>query len=159
MALAQIDKEDRPRIGQLANKVKEALETLYLERKGFLDQEELEHKLQTEKIDVTLPGRGKKLGHLHPLTQTLMEIEEIFLTMGFIPMQGPEVETEYYNFDALNFPLDHPSRDEQDTFYTDIETDGPAVVLRCHTSSVQVRTMENSFSPHKSNISRASLSQ
>jgi len=146
-ALSQIEKEDRPRIGQLANKVKENLEALYLERKTFLDQQELERKLQTEKIDVTLPGRAKKLGHIHPLTQTLNEIEQIFLSMGFTPMLGPEVETEYYNFDALNFPPDHPSRDEQDTFYTNIDRAGPAVVLRCHTSSVQVRTMETCAPP------------
>jgi phenylalanyl-tRNA synthetase alpha chain len=143
-SLAQVDKQDRPRLGQSANSTKEKLESLYQERKTFLDSQELAEKLKTEKIDITLPARGKKLGHLHPLTQILSEIENIFLTMGFTPVEGPEVETEYYNFDALNFPPDHPSRDEQDTFYT---STGKNVVLRCHTSSVQARAMENSTPP------------
>jgi phenylalanyl-tRNA synthetase alpha chain len=142
-SLSQIDKEDRPRLGQSANTTKEKLETLYLERKKVLDSQELKEKLKTEKIDVSVPARGKKLGHLHPITQILNEIENIFLTLGFAPFTGPEVETEYYNFDALNFPYDHPSRDEQDTCYTDA---GQSVVLRCHTSSVQVRAMEK-FKP------------
>ncbi len=142
-SLPQLSKEDRPRLGQFANTVKQKIELLYLERKKTLDGQELEEKLKTEKIDITLPGRGKKLGHLHPLTQILTEIENIFLTMGFTPVEGPEVETEYYNFDALNFPPDHPSRDEQDTFYTNL---GSNIVLRCHTSSVQARAMEK-FKP------------
>jgi len=92
--LAQIDKQNRPRLGQLANNTKEKLETLYSEHKKFLDTQELQEKLKTEKIDITLPAHGKKLGHLHPLTQILIEIENIFLTMGFTPFEGPEVETE-----------------------------------------------------------------
>ena len=142
-SLSQIDKQDRPRLGQSANNTKEKLESLYLERKRLLDSEELKEKLKTEKIDVSLPARGAKLGHQHPLTKILTEIESIFLTMGFTPVEGPEVETEYYNFDALNFPPSHPSRDEQDTFYTNT---GQSVVLRCHTSSVQARAMEK-FQP------------
>jgi len=145
--LGQIDKDRRAAIGQVANQIKSELENVYGERKASLEQSDLEHRLKTEKIDVTLPGRGKKLGHMHPLSETLQEIEQIFLTMGFLPFEGPEVETEYYNFDALNFPPEHPSRDEQDTFYTNIETTGPAVVLRCHTSSAQVRAMQKLSPP------------
>ncbi len=142
--LSQIDKQDRPRLGQSANSTKEKLESLYIERKSFLDAKELKEKLKTEKIDVTLPARGKPIGHLHPLTQILSEIESIFLTMGFSPFEGPEVETEYYNFDALNFPPGHPSRDEHDTFYTDVDS---SIILRTHMSNMQVRIMENSTTP------------
>ncbi len=143
-SLAQIDKQERPRLGQLANTVKEKLESLYTERKKILDTQELEEKLQSEKIDITLPGRGRKIGHIHPLTQVLKEIEDIFLTMGFTPFAGPEVESEHYNFDALNFPPNHPSRDEQDTFYTDVNA---STILRTHMSNMQVRIMEKGTPP------------
>ena len=142
--LGQLEKERRAIAGQLANAYKVQLESIYTERKTSLEQKDLEHKLKTEKIDVTLPGRSKTLGHIHPLSQTLAEIKEIFLTMGFPSVEGPEVESEYYNFDALNFLPGHPSRDEQDTFYTNIH---PSVILRTHMSNMQVRIMEKGTPP------------
>jgi phenylalanyl-tRNA synthetase alpha chain len=138
-ALPKMSKEDRPRIGQNANKVKNAIEDAYRDRKEVLRKEELNKQLSASTIDVSLPGVGRKLGHLHPLTQVTNELITIFYGMGFSVVEGPEIETDYYNFDALNTPPSHPARDEQDTFYTAV---GPQVLLRSQTSTVQVRAME-----------------
>lgn len=143
-ALSQLSKEERPRIGQLANQVKERIQGQLEARKNRLYRQELEVKLKSEKIDVSLPGAKLTLGHIHPLTQVTREIITIFYGMGFSLAEGPEVETEYYNFDALNTPGDHPARDEQDTFFTNL---GPNVVLRSQTSTVQIRTMEKCKPP------------
>lgn len=142
--LNQIDKSERPRIGQLANSIKEKIQVLHDQCKDSLYQKELGQRLQEGRLDVTLPGKGRKPGHLHPLTLIINEISQIFYGMGFSVAQGPEVETDYYNFDALNTPASHPARDEQDTFYTDID---PSVLLRSQTSTVQIRAMEKKTPP------------
>lgn len=138
-AMVKLSKEERPRIGQAANRVKNAIESAYRQRREDLRQAELQAQLTAEGIDVTLPGVGTRIGHLHPLTQVTNELITIFYGMGFSVVEGPEIETDYYNFDALNTPPSHPARDEQDTFYTAV---GPQVLLRSQTSTVQVRTME-----------------
>lgn len=136
--------EEKRRIGQLANEVQQAVEQALKSRKDDLHRVELRRRLQEERIDVTLPGTGRSLGHIHPLTRILDEIIEIFHGMGFTVVDGPEMEAEYYNFDALNTPQDHPARDEQDTFYTDA---GPHVLLRSQTSTMQIRAMEKMRPP------------
>lgn len=143
-ALPKMAKEERPRIGQSANKVKTAIEEAYRDRKEALRKDELNKQLTASTIDVTLPGVGRKLGHLHPLTQVTNELITIFYGMGFSVVEGPEIETDYYNFDALNTPPSHPARDEQDTFYTEV---GPQVLLRSQTSTVQIRAMERMKPP------------
>jgi phenylalanyl-tRNA synthetase alpha chain len=142
--LGLLGKEERPQVGELANRVKEKIAAELAARKDKLYQKELEGKLSAETIDVTMPGVGHVLGHVHPLTAVTEEIIDIFYGMGFSLAEGPEIETEYYNFDALNTPSDHPARDEQDTFYTDA---GPSVVLRSQTSNVQIRVMERTTPP------------
>ncbi len=142
--LPQIDKSDRPRLGQLANSVKEKIQILHDQRKQALYQADLNKRLTNERIDVSLPGIGRAVGHIHPLTQITDEIVQILFGMGFSVAEGPEVETEYYNFDALNTPASHPARDEQDTFYTNV---GPSILLRSQTSSVQCRVMEKQRPP------------
>lgn len=137
--LAQLTGDERKKIGQLANEVKEAIQSAHDERKRMLDAKALDAQLSTEKIDITLPGTRSLGGHIHPLTQITEEIIEIFYGMGFAVAEGPEVETDNYNFDALNTPQDHPARDEQDTFYTNVR---PDVLLRSQTSTVQIRVME-----------------
>jgi len=142
--LAQVSKEmgklapeDRARVGKLLNAVKQRLETAFEARQGQFDEEALTARLNAEWIDLTLPPSGPPLGHLHPITQIQAEIEDLFTSLGFAVLDGPEVEDEYHNFDALNIPADHPARDMQDTFWL---TDGH--LLRTHTSPVQVRGME-----------------
>jgi phenylalanyl-tRNA synthetase alpha chain len=144
--LSQLSREERPRVGQLANSVKQKIQDLHDQRQHFLYQQELENRLNQEYIDVTLPGKGRALGHLHPLTLITNQISQIFFGMGFSVADGPEVETDYYNFDALNTPPHHPARDEQDTFYTDVH---PSVLLRSQTSTVQIRVMENLRPPFR----------
>jgi phenylalanyl-tRNA synthetase alpha chain len=129
--------EERPRIGQIVNEIRAEVEKLLADRQEELKQAELEARLASEKIDVSLPGRAAYVGHLHPLTLTLNRIKSVFMRMGFDVAEGPEVETDYYNFEALNLPPDHPARDMQDSFY--ITGD---ILLRTHTSPVQVRTMQ-----------------
>jgi phenylalanyl-tRNA synthetase alpha chain len=142
--LAQISKqlgglapEDRARTGRLLNSVKQALEEALERKKAQFEQEALRARLDSEWIDLTLPAPGPRPGALHPITQIQTEIEDLFLSLGFAVLDGPEVETEYRNFDALNIPPDHPARDMQDTFWL---VDGN--LLRTHTSPVQVRGME-----------------
>lgn len=129
--------EERPRIGQIVNDIRAELEEIMTTKGDGFKQAELARKLASEKIDVTLPGRTVNKGHKHPLTVTLERIKEIFLKMGFSIAEGPEVEQDYYNFEALNLPKDHPARDMQDSFYITEE-----FLMRTHTSPVQVRTMQ-----------------
>ncbi|WP_027717717.1 phenylalanine--tRNA ligase subunit alpha [Desulfovirgula thermocuniculi] len=128
---------ERPRVGQLANKVRQDLEDLLKARTEELKSRLKEEMLEAERIDITLPGTALLTGRKHPLTAVVERIEEIFLGLGFAIAEGPEVELDYYNFEALNLPKDHPARDMQDSFFF-----GPDVLLRTHTSPVQVRVME-----------------
>lgn len=143
-SIAKLDKDERPVVGKVANRVKEAISAQIDLRKNELDEQELAAKLSQRNLDPSLPGVRLKLGHLHPLTQVMNDICKVFYGMGFSVGSFPEVETEYYNFDALNFLADHPARDSQDTFFTNA---GKHVVLRSHTSNMQIRTMENTKPP------------
>ena len=134
--------EERPIIGQLANKVRSEIEAKITEKAEALKSEAAANKMAAETIDVTLPGKAPEIGRLHPLTAVLEEVKEIFLGMGFDIVDGPEVETDHYCFEALNMPKHHPARDTQDTFYINDN-----VVLRTQTSSVQIRTMEQRKPP------------
>ena len=140
--MGQLSAEERPVVGQLANEVRAAIEGEIAKRQSELKSSLLEKKLKTEKVDVTVPGIPVRRGHLHPLTLVQRELEDIFIGMGFEIVEGPEVEYDYYNFQALNIPPDHPARDTQDTFYI---TDN--ILLRSQTSPVQVRTMEKKRPP------------
>jgi phenylalanyl-tRNA synthetase alpha chain len=140
--IGDLPPEQRPIVGKLSNQVKSKLEKSIANKKTELKKALKEERLKSEKIDITLPGKRTELGSKHPLTQTLTEIEEIFLGLGFDIAEGPEVETDYYNFEALNIPKTHPARDMQDSFY--ISED---VLLRTHTSPVQIRTMEKTDVP------------
>ena len=142
--LAQISKEmgkvlpqDRARLGKLLNEVKQRLEQASDAKQGRFAEAAMRARLEAEWIDLTLPCPQPPVGHLHPITQIQDEIEDLFVSLGFAVLDGPEVETEYHNFDALNIPATHPARDAQDTFWLD---DGN--LLRTHTSPVQVRGME-----------------
>lgn len=134
--------EERPIIGQVANKVREDIENAIASRQQSLKTELIALKLKEETIDVTLPGKTQAVGKLHPLTLVLNEVKDIFMGMGFDVVDGPEVETDHYCFEALNMPKYHPARDTQDTFYINDN-----VVLRTQTSSVQIRTMEKTTPP------------
>jgi len=129
--------EDRAAAGKALNAAKQTIESAFDRRKQAFDAEALDARLQTEWIDLTLPAPGPRPGSLHPVTQVQIEIEDLFTSLGFAILDGPEVETEYHNFDALNIPATHPARDMQDTFWL---ADGN--LLRTHTSPVQVRGME-----------------
>ena len=140
--MGALSSEERPIIGQIANEVRAEIEAALATATQALKEKALEKKLIEEKIDVTLPAENIKTGHLHPLNQIQRKIEEIFIGMGFSIVEGPEVELDYYNFQALNIPENHPARDTQDTFYI---TDN--ILLRSQTSPVQVRTMEKQKPP------------
>ncbi len=133
---------ERPAFGQLVNLVKDSLEKAVEERLIFLRKRATEEALKGEKVDVTLPGRRMPVGKRHPLTQVMDDVVSIFTRIGYSVADGPEIETDYYNFEALNIPKDHPARDMQDTFYISDEK-----VLRTHTSPVQIRTMERQAPP------------
>lgn len=135
--MGSLDPEERPAMGQAINEVRSRLEKAWEERSAELDRLTLQNRLATETIDITLPGVRASRGRLHPLTQIIEEIEDIFLGMGFQIAEGPEIETDYYNFEALNLPKDHPAREMQDSFYVTQE-----ILLRTHTSPVQIRAME-----------------
>ena len=139
-----LSKEERPIIGELVNNVRDELEKIFLIKEKELKKEELKNRLETEKIDVTEPSRKTELGSLHPITQVIKEVEEIFLGMGYSVSEGPEVEKAEYNFDKLNTPKDHPARDVQDTFYINED-----IILRSQTSPVQARVMEKQTPPIK----------
>ena len=140
--MGALSAEERPLIGQLANEVRADIEAALGEKASQLQAKALEEKLKAEKLDVTMPGTPAPMGHLHPLTQVQRELEDIFIGMGFSIAEGPEVELDYYNFQALNIPENHPARDTQDTFYI-----AENVLLRSQTSPVQVRTMEKQKPP------------
>ncbi|MBR1802561.1 MAG: phenylalanine--tRNA ligase subunit alpha [Clostridia bacterium] len=139
-----ISPEERPVIGSLVNQVRDELETSIKERENYFENAELEKKLLTENLDVTMPSKKIDLGSVHPITQIINDVKEIFIGMGYEIADGPEVELATYNFDKLNTPPDHPARDIQDTFYI---TDD--IVLRSQTSPVQARVMENQKPPIK----------
>ena len=142
--LASLSAEEKRSIGTLSNTTRQELELKLKERQEYLYRQELSARLQSEKIDITLPGYGRPPGHIHPLTQITAEIVTIFHGMGFSVVEGPEIETDYYNFDALNTPPDHPARDSQDTFYTKV---ADHVLLRSQTSTMQIRAMEKMKPP------------
>jgi phenylalanyl-tRNA synthetase alpha chain len=140
--LKEAPEESRPALGKLANEVKDQIEGIFKERFEELKIQEPSKEKRAEFFDYTLPGRKSWSGKLHPITQINEKIIEIFYGMGFEVAKGPDVETDYYNFEALNFPKDHPARDMQDTFYIDDE-----ILLRTHTSPVQIRVMEKRKPP------------
>ena len=140
--LGQLSEQERPKVGQVINIAKQTVQALINTQKDSLQNKSIEEQLLTEKIDVSLPGRGKGIGGLHPVSRTLQRIEKLFSEMGFQVKTGPEIEDDYHNFEALNIPESHPARAMHDTFYFD-----PHTVLRTHTSPVQVRTMENEAPP------------
>ncbi|MFI8494256.1 phenylalanine--tRNA ligase subunit alpha [Peribacillus butanolivorans] len=135
--MGKLSAEERPKIGALANDVREAIASKIEEKQKALETAAVNAKLATETIDVTLPGRPVNKGNLHPLTRVIEEIEDLFIGMGYTVAEGPEVESDYYNFEALNLPKSHPARDMQDSFYITDE-----ILMRTHTSPVQARTME-----------------
>lgn len=140
--MKNLSPEDRPAIGQLVNDVRTSVEQALEEQREKLSALALEARLKAETLDVTMPGTGTALGHKHPLDLVLDEIKDIFIGLGFSVADGPEVELDYYNFEALNIPKEHPARDTQDTFYI-----SDNVVLRTQTSGMQVRTMEKKKPP------------
>jgi len=140
--MGRLSAEERPVVGQFANEVRGALEALLKERGAQLKEEETAQRLARETLDVTMPGTARPLGHKHPLSIVLDDVKEIFLGMGFSVATGPEVEWDYYNFEALGLPKGHPARDTQDTFYI-TET----MLLRTQTSPVQMRWMERHEPP------------
>ena len=140
--MGSLSAEERPVIGQLANDVRSFIEDEVAKISAEIEKAETERKMAEETIDVTLPGRAVRLGSKHPLTIVLDELKDIFIGMGFEIAEGPEIETDYYNFEALNIPKDHPARDTQDTFYINDN-----VLLRTQTSPCQIRTMEKKKPP------------
>lgn len=140
--LGTLSSEERPKIGQLLNQTKREIEDFLKTRIKEIEKAERDKRLQEESIDVTLPGRRLDRGNLHPITLVLKKIEEIFFSLGFKLEEGPEVELDYYNFEALNIPKDHPARDDQDSFYIKRE-----ILLRTHTSPVEIRVMEKQQPP------------
>ena len=143
-SMKDVAPEDRPKVGQLVNETREAIEKVLEETKSKMEAAARDAKLKAEVIDVTLPAKKNKVGHRHPNTVALEEVERIFTGMGYEVVEGPEVEKDYYNFEALNIPADHPAKDEQDTFY--ITGD---LLLRTQTSSTQVHEMEKGRIPIK----------
>lgn len=141
-SMKDVAPEDRPKVGQLVNEARAKIEETLEIKKAAFEKALMEEKLASEKIDVTLPGKRQAEGHRHPNTITLEEVEDIFVGMGYEVVEGPEVEYDYYNFEALNIPDNHPAKDEQDTFY--ITKD---ILLRSQTSSVQVHEMEKGKLP------------
>ena len=134
--LGTLSAEDRPVVGQLVNTIKDEIETCLESALTAARDQEINRRLQTERIDVTLPGRRLTCGTRHPITLVIEEVCDIFAGLGFSVAEGPEIEHDWYNFEALNFPPDHPARDMQDTFFVENN-----LLLRTHTSPVQIRTM------------------
>lgn len=141
-SLGKLSPQERPAAGQKINKVKQDIMSLIDARDTEFKQAEINKKLASEKIDITLPGRSQEMGSLHPITKTFAELRRIFTRMGFIFMEGPEIEDDYHNFEALNIPPLHPARAMQDTFYFDKE-----MLLRTHMSPVQIRAMKDLGAP------------
>lgn len=141
-SMKDVAPEDRPKVGQMVNEARTQIEKKLEAKKAAFEKAIREEKMKAETIDVTLPGKKLAVGHRHPNTITLEEVEDIFIGMGYEVVEGPEIERDYYNFEALNIPADHPAKDEQDTFY--ITKD---ILLRTQTSSVQVHEMEKGKLP------------
>lgn len=142
--LGALDPEQRRAVGQVINQAKDQLQSQLEQKKMALESAALEARLTSERVDVTLPGRGQSVAGLHPVTTTLRRISKIFTSVGFTVVEGPEIEDDYHNFEALNIPAHHPARAMHDTFYIDART-----VLRTHTSPVQIRVMESETPPLK----------
>ena len=141
-ALKELSPEERPKMGQLVNEVRAQIEK-QLELTGKrLEEKHMMARLAAEKLDVSLPGKRPPMGHIHPNARVLEEVEQIFIGMGYSVVSGPEIEKDYYNFEALNIPADHPAKDEQDTFYVHGD-----ILLRTQTSPCQVREMEKGHLP------------
>ena len=141
-SLGKLPQEKRKNSGKALNELKSSLEAIFQSRRNHLKEKIFSEELKRDSLDVTLPGRTRELGTLHPVTSTIIEISNFFVSMGFDIRSGPEAESEYYNFEALNIPEDHPAKDMHDTFYLD-----NGLLLRTHTSPVQVRTMEKQDPP------------
>ncbi|MGN0132800.1 MAG: phenylalanine--tRNA ligase subunit alpha [Lachnospiraceae bacterium] len=141
-SMKDVAPEDRPKVGQLVNEVRADIETALDKAKTDMERKVMEAKMKKEVIDVTLPAKKNNVGHRHPNTIALEEVERIFVGMGYEVVEGPEVEKDYYNFEALNIPADHPAKDEQDTFYINGD-----ILLRTQTSSTQVHEMEKGKLP------------
>lgn len=135
--VGSLDAIERPQLGKRANEIKADIDKVLSRKFALLSQASIEKKLQSERVDLTLPGRRVPTGSLHPVTTILEEICNALIPLGFTVEEGPDIETDYYNFEALNIPKDHPAREMQDTFYLSEE-----LLLRTHTSPVQIRTME-----------------
>lgn len=146
-SLKDMSGEERKVVGQLANSVKVEIENAFIEKEQELKKKSFD--FAAEKIDITMPAKKIDHGHLHPLSRIQYEIEDIFTSMGFEIADGPEVETEFYNFDALNLPKDHPARDMQDTFWLKDEGGSEKIVMRTQTSDVQIRFMEKHTPPFR----------
>ena len=142
--IGQLAVEERARVGQQANETKERIEALALERRLTLERSDRARSLSESRLDPSLPGAGRAFGHLHPISYVMRDLERFFSARGFSIEEGPEVETEYHNFDALNMPEDHPARDMQDTFWVE-----GGFVLRTHTSPVQIRAMTGRTPPFR----------
>ncbi len=145
--LATLSIEERKAVGAAANKVKTLLEDSAGQKGQSLREAQLTSEAAREAIDISLPGRPYPVGHLHPITQTIDEMCEIFASMGFQVIEGPDIEWDYYNFEALNFPAEHPSRDSMSTFWVDTSEGISRSLLRTHTTSVTARTLENMEPP------------
>lgn len=141
-SMKDVAPQDRPKVGQMVNEAREKIETRLEEVKSQLERELRARKLEAEVIDVTLPAKKNRIGHRHPNTIALEEVERIFIGMGYEVVEGPEIEYDLYNFEKLNIPANHPAKDEQDTFYINKE-----IVLRTQTSPVQARVMEQGKLP------------
>ena len=145
--LGQMEPEERKLMGQNLNILKQDITSLLETRKVELETVSLNARLLKERVDITLPSRPEELGTIHPISQTTDELISIFGEMGFSVAEGPNIEEDWYNFTALNIPVDHPARQEHDTFYINAEKDGQRMVLRTHTSPVQIRTMQKHEPP------------
>ncbi len=143
-SIGELDAEARAARGQAVNQLRDRIEACAAERRAALDGAVREHALASGRLDASLPGAAPPLGHLHPITQVRREMVRFFTSLGFSVEEGPEVETDYYNFEALNIPPEHPARDEQDTFYVE-----GGKLLRTHTSNVQIRTMTGRQPPFR----------
>jgi len=147
--LGKLSADERPKAGQAINQLKRAVEAALEARKGELAQAALDAKLIDERVDITLPPRPVQPGFLHPVSQVTDEIIAIFADMGFSVAEGPDVDDDFHNFTALNFPPEHPARPMHDTFFLEAEQDGQPLLLRTHTSTVQIRHMLANKPPHR----------
>ena len=148
-SLGKLSADQRPAAGQAINEVKREVERAIAARKDALAELELEARLERERVDVTLPPRHRRHGHIHPVSQVTEEITAIFADMGFAIAEGPDIEDDFHNFTALNFPPEHPARAMHDTFFLEAELDEVPLLLRTHTSTVQIRHMQNNRPPHR----------